>query len=160
MNKKLVVSIAVLSATFLVTGCKDNVEVESFVNGEWKLARIQSRDVVIEGEELELSYKGDVIYTFNEDGTASVAISEQVIEGTWEGKGDTYVLTCNELDAEFKADGDTLVANPEGVLVVLERNVEQIPSEEIPNEEIPNEEEITEEVVEDTQESDEESTEE
>lgn len=148
MKKKLVAVLTVLCSVLLTTGCKGATEVESFVHGEWRLARIESRDVIIEGEELELSYKGDVIYTFNDDGTASVAISEQVIEGTWEQNADTYVLTCNNLDAEFKKDGDLLVSNPEGVLVVLERNEEQVPSEEVPNE-VVEELEITEEVSED-----------
>ncbi len=137
-----------LCGALLMTGCNDTPNTESFVEGEWKLSRIESRDVVIEGEELELTYKGEVIYTFNQDGTASVAISDQVIEGTWATDDDTYVLTCNGLDAEFKQDGDTLVANPDGVLVVLEKNVETIPSEQIPNEVAEEELEVTEESTE------------
>lgn len=129
MKRKIFALVATIGSMALLTGCQSReAELEKFVQGEWKLTSIESGDTLVEGEELELSYKGEVIYSFNEDNTGSVQISEQLVEGDWEVKGDTIVLTCNGLNAEFTKEDETLVANSDGTRVVLDRQAEEIPS--------------------------------
>lgn len=157
MKKILFTLIATMSSMVLLTGCQNSKsELEKFVEGEWKLTSIESRGTVVEGEDLDLSYKGEVIYTFNEDGTGSILIAEQLVEGNWEINGSTVVLTCNDLDAEFVQEDEYLVATPSGVRVELRRHTEgadKVQDEAKESEEV-EETEATEE-VEETEETEE-----
>lgn len=137
MKKNLIAFIATLTTMVVLTGCQNESKETSFAEGEWKLTSIESYETVIEGEELDLSYQGEVIYTFNPDGTASLLVAEQLVEGTWEDKGDTVVMICNGLEAEFAREGDNLVASPNGIRAVLARRVveELEETEEVESEE-------------------------
>lgn len=129
MKKNILIG-AVLSCMMLLTGCqggadKSGVEVP-FAQGEWELTKIESREVIIEGENLVEQNGGKTIYSFEEDGVGTILIGDQAYVGEWSVEEEVTTFVFNDIVMEFTQEGETLVTNPDGILVVLERVVEEI----------------------------------
>lgn len=132
MKKNIIGLVTMISTMLLLVGCQGEAAVEKsegaeFIEGQWKLIRIESRDVVIEGEELQEMYNGGVFYTFEEDGTASILAQGTVVEGTWEERGDLgerFLMRLNDEDIIVEKEYDYVVARPDGILMTFQRSVE------------------------------------
>lgn len=122
MKKNILISSLILCVT-LFTGCQGGDETV-FAQGEWEMSRIESREVVIEGDELIESYGGKVIYEFAEDGKGTLLIGDQTYAGEWTVEEEVTTFIYNDIVVEFTQDGENLISNPDGILVVLERVLE------------------------------------
>lgn len=121
-----------IGCAMILVGCKQeaNVEMEEFAKGDWKLIKKESEEFLVEGEELEISYKGDVIYTFQEDGSAMLQVSELEIEAEWVSRGDEIIVTSNDLDISFVKENGNLVAVTSTGIMTLEKVEQETDSEE------------------------------
>lgn len=129
MKKNIIMLVTIILSALLLVGCKGSGSVEKtegaeFVEGEWKLIRIESRDVVIEGDDLESLYTGGSFYRFNEDGGATITSHGYTTDGTWEERGDLgerFLMRFEHEEILFEKEYDYLVARPDGILMVFER---------------------------------------
>lgn len=75
----------------------------------WALAGGAQGSTKVSKADMETLMGGEITYTFNEDGTLSMALAGTAIaDGTWSQDGANVTLTVAGESGEMKLDGDTL----------------------------------------------------
>ncbi len=102
MSKKII-AVLITAVMFLFTACNGQK-----VTGTWTLQSMEQNGTVVEGDELDAIYGGDIEYIFNSDGTLTVKMMGQEVQGEWEQTDNTITITYNGLVSKLTKNGDEL----------------------------------------------------
>lgn len=83
----------------------------------WALSGGSQEGVTVDKATLESILGGEMTYSFEKDGKATMALAGVSVEGTWSQDGDTVTMEAQGQSFTLTIDGDKLLMDQSGVTV-------------------------------------------
>lgn len=105
----------------LLTACGKTAGSGDVGGSSWVLSGGSQEDTQVTKEDMEEALGGEMVYSFEKDGSLKVELMGTEIQGSWSQDGGTVTVTSGDESRELTLDGDTMYFEQDGITVVFEK---------------------------------------
>ena len=114
MKKKVLAVVLILTMCFIFASCGKDAKESPYV-GTWKAINASVAGVEMSVEEV---MGGEMIFEFKDNGKCTLTLADEKETAAWT---ETEGGFCVDDEIDFEVDGDTALADYDGVTITLEK---------------------------------------